>query len=157
MAKSKKTAYFYAAIVILVLMCGMFIFQIASYNSQIEMYASSYGYEEEYVKEMIPFWSTVLPEFSDIFTSYGLMALIAFGINCILNALRNDEYVLDDLDIEALFDADGDGKNVFEEIKEDAKEVLDKAGDKIEDLAEKLDEATEEMADKAEEFFNKED
>lgn len=157
MSKTKKTAYFYAAIIILVLMLGMFIFEIADYNTQIDMYVASYGYDEAYVKEMIPFWATLLPEFSNHFTSYGLMALIAFGINCILNALRNDDYILDDLEIEALFDADGDGKNVFEEIKEDAKEALDKAEDKIVDIAEKLDDAVEDMADKAEEFFNKED
>ncbi len=157
MNKSKKTAYFYAAIVILVLMVGMFIFQISAYNTQIDLYVESYGYEKEYVKEIVPFWATVLPEFSDIFTSYGLMALVAFGINCILNALRNDDYILDDFEIEALFDADGDGKNVFEEAKEEVKEALDNAQDNLEDFAEKLDEFTEEAADKAEEFFNKED
>ncbi|MBR6800234.1 MAG: YtxH domain-containing protein [Eubacteriaceae bacterium] len=154
MGNTKKTPYFYLGIITLILMCGMFIFRIANYNSQIEMYASSYGYDEAYVKELIPFWATVLPEFSDIFTSYGLMAVVSLGINCILNAIRNEKFVLKDFDIT---DINGDGVKDLSQVKETTEKILDKAEDKIEDAAEKLDELTEEIADKAEEFFNKED
>jgi len=149
MQNSRKTVYFYIGIIILILMLGMFIFQFHSYNSQIEMYAASYGYDEAYVKEMIPFFSTMLPEFSTIITSYGLFALIAFGINSILNALKNEAYVLESFNAEkfakSVIDADGDGKTIFEEAKENAKVVLEKAEDKIEDVKDKIEDKIDEL------------
>ena len=150
---NKKTPYFYLGIITLILMCIMFGVSIANYNHQVNLYILS-GYDEATVKETIPFWSTVLPELAETFTSFGLMAVVSLGINCILNAIRNEKYVLRDFDIT---DINADGIKDITQLKEGAEKALDKAEDKIEDAAEKLDELTEEIADKAEEFFNKED
>ncbi len=158
MKNSKKTAYFYIGIIILVLMFAMLVFQIHSYNAQINMYVESYGYDEAYVKEMVPFFETMMPDISNVITSYGLLSIIAFGINSVLNALKNDAYVVENFDAEkfvkTVADPDGDGKTVFEEAKEGAKVILDKAEDKLEEVKDKVEDKIDEIKEEVKEEIN---
>ena len=91
------------------------------------------GYEEAYVKEMLPFWGTLMPEFSSIITSYGLLAIVTFGINSILNAIKNKDYVKD-FDAEEFVEAVADKIFDDDDNDDDKKEELE---DVIEDAVEK--------------------
>lgn len=132
MKNAKRTVYLYVGIIVLILMVVMMVFQIINYNNAVASYVAS-GYEEAYVKEMLPFWGTLIPEFSSIITSYGILAVVAFGINSILNAIKDKNYV-DDFDVEDFLD------NIADEIFED---------DDDEDKKEALEEVIEDAVEKA--------
>ncbi|MBE6037638.1 MAG: hypothetical protein E7218_00320 [Anaerofustis stercorihominis] len=130
MKNAKKTVYLYVGIIVLIIMALMFVFQIINYNNTVETYVAS-GYEEAYVKEMLPFWGTLMPEFSSIITSYGLLVIVAFGINSILNAIKNEDYV-EDFDAEDFLDAVAD--KIFDDEDDDDKKEAEK--DELEDVIE---------------------
>ncbi len=87
--KTKRTLFFYFAIAAVALLVIMAVYYVVSYNNTIASYVDS-GYDRATVVAYMPFLSSVLPSWSTVITSYGLLAAVLFAADAILVAIKKN-------------------------------------------------------------------
>ncbi len=103
--KTKRTLFFYFAIAALVLLLIMGAYYVITYNQQINSYIQN-GYDRATVVNYMPFFSSILPSWSSLITSYGLLAAVLFAADAIIVTLKKtvpeEENVFEEIMVEKL-------------------------------------------------------
>lgn len=85
--KAKNTAFFYFGIIALLLLAAAFAFYAIQYEENLEEYINYYGYSREEMKEYMPFFSNVIPEYLPSFMGFSTLAAMLFGFNMVSKKL----------------------------------------------------------------------
>ena len=85
--KVKNTVFFYFGIIALLLLAATFAFYAIQYEDNLNDYIDYYGYSREEMKEYMPFFSNVIPEYLPSFMGFSTLAAVLFGFDMVSKKL----------------------------------------------------------------------